>query len=90
MSQIERRATGRYDDQLKVSVVFEESGRLEGETVNWSRSGILIQAAGRISVQVTVDGQEYQGELVRAFPVNAGTTEYGIKLLTPLTLAEAG
>jgi hypothetical protein len=89
MSAIERRATGRYDELLKVSVVFEESGQLEGETVNWSRSGILILAEGRISVQVSIDGHTYQGELVRAFPVNAGTTEYGIKLLTPLNVAEA-
>lgn len=90
MSAIERRATGRYDELLKVSVVFEESGHLEGETVNWSRSGILILAEGRISVQVSIDGHTYQGELVRAFPVDAGTTEYGIKLLTPLNVAEAG
>ena len=91
MSERNRRRAERHTEEaLPVSVVFEESVELHGQTIDWSSQSILMAAYGRISVQVTIEGQTYQGQLVRAFPTESATTAYGIELLTPLALARAG
>lgn len=41
MSETDHRRAGRHEETLPVSVVFEESGELQGETVNWSRKGVF-------------------------------------------------
>ena len=81
-----RRLAERHQESFPVSVIVEESVKLEGETVDWSSTGCLIEATGRIVVQVMIEGDTYRGWLVRAVPGDSGTTAYGIQLLDPLTL----
>ena len=88
MSETNHAPAERHQERFPVSVVVEDSVKLQGETVNWSSTGCLMEATGRIVVQVTIEGNTYRGWLVRAVPGDSGTTAYGIQLLDPLMLSK--
>ncbi len=75
----ERRQRVRYQVSFPVSLATED-GTLEGEAVNASRQGVLLETRGRLNVRLTIEGQEYRGWLVRAHRVGRGTSAYAIEL----------
>ncbi len=84
MNETNRRRAERHKETFLVSLVLKEAVELHGKTVNWNSNGVLMEASGRISVQVNIKGHTYHGQLVRALPADSGTTVYGIELLDDL------
>ena len=80
MAQIERREAERRDDATQISIVIADSQELQGEVVNLSARGVLLQTKGDISVFLTINGKRYRGRLVRGFPVEPGTTAWAVRL----------
>ncbi len=89
MTETKRPRADRHEERHPISLVFDDAVELPGHTINWSRTGCVVEASGRLGVQVKIDGHSYRGFLVRAVSGEAGTTTYGIQLLDPLKLALA-
>jgi len=83
MNQEDKRRSGRKDVQTRIAMMMA-AGSLEGETVNLSQEGVLLQAEGHISVYLKIEGTEYRGKLVRVTPINSGTLSYAIELDAPM------
>ena len=60
-----RRAQRRYV-RFPVELSITAPVALTGQTLNLSRSGLLLEAQGRIPVTITLEGTRYTGFLVRA------------------------
>ena len=80
MTQTERREGERREVTTQISMVIADSQQLEGEAVNLSARGVLLQAKGDISVFLTINGKRYRGRLVRGFPIEHGTTAWAVHL----------
>jgi len=80
MSENDRRRAPRSEEAFSVSVVTPHAIEITGETVNFSRGGVLLRAHGRISVILGLKGKRYRGWLVRAVPRDSETTDYAIEL----------
>jgi hypothetical protein len=79
MSEPERRRAERRNEVFPVLVTAEGPVEIEGQSLDVSSSGLLL-TAGRITVQLEFQGNQYRGRLVRAFPMETGETAYGIEL----------
>ena len=84
----ERRRTERKPEVFPVSVVVDESPTLEGSSVNYSTTGVLLMARGSLHLLVTIKGTQYRSRLVRAFPTEDGMTGYAVELEEPVEAAE--
>ncbi len=84
MSERERRRAERRKETFPVSVTIPAPIQLEGQSLDFSSFGVLLTSHGQISVQVEIKGRQYQGRLVRAFPMETGATAYGFELEEPL------
>jgi hypothetical protein len=62
----ERRSAERRVAQFPVTLSITGPVALTGRTLNLSRSGLLLEAQGRIPVTITLEGTRYTGFLVRA------------------------
>jgi hypothetical protein len=83
----ERRAAERRTERFPVVVTIEAACELEGHTLNLSRSGVLLEASGKIPITLTIKGQRYQGLLVRAVQgPGGGLMSYAIQLTHNLLL----
>ena len=86
MSETERRHAERGERTFPISVTIAAPIKIEGQSLDFSNSGVLFTAPGRISVNVGMTGgKQYRGRLVRAFPMDSGATAYGIELESPET-----
>ena len=83
----EHRRSERLPVVFPVLVTTVEPIAIEGESLDVSRSGLLLTAQGQISLQLEFKGKQYRGRLVRAFPMmETGETAYGIELEETLSL----
>ena len=83
----ERRAAERRTERFPVAVTIDAPCELEGHTLNLSRSGVLLEASGKIPITLTIKGQHYQGVLVRAVQERSGgLMSYAIHLTQNLQL----
>jgi hypothetical protein len=64
----------------EVTLTVPEPVVLRGEAVNGSRTGILVEARGRLGLRVTINGREYRGWLARAYRVELNAFAYAIEL----------
>ena len=80
MTTQERRSFRRRQLSHVVTLVVPEAAVLRGEAVNASKTGILLEARGRLGVRVTIDGHEYRGWLARAYRVERDAFTYAIEL----------
>ena len=81
MSYTNRRKMQRRKVEFPVSLQFTyEVVELKGRTVDVSPKGVYLEALGRIPLLVDVAGKTYRGHLVRASPVDAESTAYGIAM----------
>jgi hypothetical protein len=77
----ERRAAERRPEHFPVAVMIEGPIGLDGQTLNLSRLGVLVEAEGKIPVTLTIKGERFQGVLVRAVQaVGSGLMTYAIQL----------
>ena len=83
-----RRRAERREETVPVSVTAPAPIEIEGQSLDFSSFGVLLTAHGQISVQLEIKGKQYQGRLVRAFPMESGATAYGIELEEALELTE--
>ena len=86
MTTPERRNFPRFQTSRAISIAVPEMVELCGQAVNASKTGVLIEARGRLKVQVTIDGHAYRGWLVRAYRVERSTFTYAIELDDPLAI----
>ena len=84
----DRRRAERREETFPVSVTTPEPVEIAGQSVDFTSFGVLLTAHGQISVQLEIKGKQYQGRLVRAFPMESGATAYGIELEEALELPE--
>ncbi len=68
----ERRIAERQVAQFPVTLSITGPVALTGQTLNLSRSGLLLEAQGRIPVAITLQGARYTGFLVRAAQNQSG------------------
>ncbi len=61
----DRRQRVRYQVSFPVSLATIDS-TLDGQAINASREGVLLEAEGRLGLRVTIKGRDYRGWLVRA------------------------
>src|SRR5689334_24102792 len=80
MSTPERRIYPRFQISRAVALAVPETVALHGQAMNASKRGILLEAHGRLTVRVTIDGREYDGWLARAYRVDRNTFAYAIEL----------
>lgn len=84
----ERRAGMRYQVSFPISLTAPDRMELHGQAINASKQGVLLEARGRLRVQVTFKGRDYWGWLVRAYKVEQGVSAYGIELEEDLDLSD--
>jgi hypothetical protein len=83
----ERRAAERRTEHFPVAVSINAPCELDGQTLNLSRSGVLLEASGKIPITLTIKGERYQGVLVRAVQApGGGLMSYAIRLTHSLLL----
>lgn len=81
----ERRIAERRTERFAVAFSIEAPCQLDGQTLNLSRSGVLLEAEGKIPVTLTIKGERYRGVLVRAVQaVGSGLMTYAIQLTDTL------
>jgi len=68
----ERRSAERRAAQFPVTLSITGPVALTGQTLNLSRSGLLLEAQGRIPVAITLQGTRYTCFLVRAAQEQGG------------------
>ena len=61
------------------AIVMTAVGFLDGQTINVSQEGALIQAKGAISILFTFQGKKFRGRLLRATPAEGETAIYAIQ-----------
>jgi hypothetical protein len=84
----ERRTAERRTEHFSVAVAIEAPCQLDGQTLNLSRTGVLLEAKGKIPITLTIKGQRYQGVLVRASQKpGGGLMSYAIQLTHNLLLS---
>ena len=88
MRESERRRAERSQGTFPVSLTTPAPIEIAGQSLDFTGFGVLLTAHGQISVQVEIKGKQYQGRLVRAFPMESGATAYGIELEEALELTE--
>ena len=81
----DRRGAERHTEHFPVAVMIDGPIGLDGQTLNLSRSGVLLEAQGKIPVTLTIKGERYQGVLVRAVQaIGSGLMTYAIQLTDTL------
>ena len=80
MTETERRGAERHEGTFPVSMVMTGSVELEGKTINYSRTGVVLEARGRIKVELGFRGKRYNAQLVRVHPIDDETIECAIAL----------
>jgi hypothetical protein len=63
-----------------------ETVELHGQAINGSRTGVLLEAQGRLNVCLTINGREYRGWLARAYRVERNVYTYAIELEDPVEI----
>jgi hypothetical protein len=86
MTTPERRNFPRLQISSAVSIDVPEAVELRGQAINASRTGVLVEAQGRLRVRVTISGHQYSGWLARAYRVELGTFSYAIELEDPVEI----
>ena len=56
----ERRQGARYQVSFPVALATMD-GTLEGQAINASRDGVLLEVEGRLGVRLTIKGKDYRG-----------------------------
>ena len=72
LNETDRRRAERHKETFPVSLVFKEAVELHGKTVNWNSNGVLMEASGRISVQVNIKGHTYHSRRRTSRRVTSG------------------
>ncbi len=87
MMNSDRRQRVRYQVSFSVSLATIDS-TLDGQAINASREGVLLEAEGRLGLRVTIKGRDYRGWLVRAQQNDGGKVAYAIELDDDLDLSD--
>ena len=80
MTTPERRNFPRLQISSAVSLDVPETVELHGQAINASKTGVLVEARGRLRVRLTINGHQYGGWLARAYRVELATFTYAIEL----------
>ena len=80
MPDTERRRAVRRAAKLPL-VMMMASGSLDGETIDISRTGVLVRSKGRVTLVLNLrDGKVLRGRLIRATRIDKDTTAYAVQL----------
>ncbi len=85
----ERRRAERRDAHFPVTLSIPGPFALNGQTLNLSRSGLLLEAHGQIPVTLTLQGKRCTGFLVRAQHKHVGESIMTLAIQLVDTLPEA-
>ncbi len=80
MTTPERRNFQRFQISSAVSLAVPETVELQGQAIDASKMGVLLEARGRLNVRLTINGREYRGWLARAYRVERSAFTYAIEL----------